>query len=113
MLVYIFNFLKDSFNRTRLFIYLFFSHELGIFGKSSLCSWVVVVNLVKFELHVHHILSLASLVESILNFVWVGLGEILSVEVVIELEEHEIWVVVVLGVQVWLPVSTSKGKASV
>lgn len=114
MLVYIFNFLKDSFNKITIFIHLLvFSHEFGIFGKSSLGSWVVVINLVEFELHVHDIFLFTSLVESILKLVWVVLSEVLGVEVVFGLEEHEIWVVVVLGVQVWLPVATSQGEASV
>jgi hypothetical protein len=57
-------------------------------------------------LHVSGIDSFTSLVESVLNFMWVGLLEFLGVEMISGLKEHEIWVIVVLGIVVWLPVST-------
>jgi len=115
LLVYIFNFLKDSFKHNIFFHFInpFLSHVFSIFGESSLGSWVVVVDLVVLELHVHGIFSLTSLVERVLKLMWVLLAEVLSVEVVSGLKEHEVWVVVVLGVEVWLPVSTSKGEPSV
>lgn len=76
-------------------------------------SWVVVIDLVKFELHVHGIGFLTSLVERVLNMMGMSLLEVFGVEVISKLNEVDVGIVLVVLESVWFPDTACKSESSI